>query len=608
VIDHPPEGAESNGPGPGEAQGSVLHASRSEKGTGVITSAALCVGDVLVRHLRQAGARYLFGVPGGAITPLYEAVTGESGITPILTKSESGAAFMADGYARVRRTLGVCCTTSGPGATNALTAIACSRADSVPVLLLSGQVALGAFGRGAIQDSSPHGVDVVRLFEPVTKLSALLPNSASAATIIRAAIRAAVSGRPGPAHLSLPPEVMRQALPGESTPLEYHVARARTCDPAAIEQAALSLGTATRPAILAGYGVSAAAAWDELRGLAEATSIPVATTPRAKGVFPEDHPLSLGVFGFGGHPQAEAYLCGGVDVLLVVGSSLSELQTNGWDPRLQPRTCLIQIDIDPTELGKNYPVGIGVVGDARLALAQLHGAFRQSWFARGESRSAAVRAHKRLFPRCLEAEKCHDESTPLKPQRLVHGMRRVLPDDTLCFVDIGNAMLWFPHYFEMRRPASYAINFGLGCMGYAVAAAVGGKLAAPERPVVALAGDGAFAMQGMEIHTAVEHNLPITWVILNDGGFGMVDHGETMLVGKQVSPARYREAIDVVTVAQGLGAVAYRVSSPAQFEEALSAALACGRPCVIDARIDRTEVPPMLRVRAESIGRVFSRK
>jgi acetolactate synthase-1/2/3 large subunit len=571
-------------------------------------SSPLRVVDLLVQHLRLAKVTHLFGVPGGAITPLYQALAEQSSITPVLTKHEAGAAFMADGYARVRRSLGVCCTTSGPGATNALTGIACARADSVPVLLLSGQVALHTFGKGAIQDSSPHGVDVVRLFETVTKLSALLPSAASAPAIIQSAIRAALTGRQGPAHLSLPPDVLQQPVSGEAAPLRQYAPPARTCDPTAIEHAARALSTARKPCILAGFGVDASCAWDELRAVAEALSVPVATTPRAKGVFPEDHSLSIGVFGVGGHPQAEAYLCGAdVDVLLVVGSSLGELQTNGWDRRLQPRRSLIQIDIDPREIGKNYPVEIGIVGDARQSLVQLLAELRCTpWSTWTERTCDAMRTHKLRVGRYLEPGKCDSESTPLKPQRLIRAMQRILPDDTLFFVDIGNAMLWFPHYYEMRRPASYVINFGLGTMGYAVSAAIGGKLAAPDRPVVALAGDGAFAMQGMEIHTAVEHGLPIIWIILNDGGFGMVDHGESLLAGKQISPARYRQNIDVAGVAESLGAIAHRVSSPTEFEEALRAALGCGAPCVIDARIDRAEVPPMLRVRAESLKRMFA--
>jgi len=564
------------------------------------------VAEDLVRTLEQEGVRHIFGVPGGAIVPLYSALAAASAIQPVLAKHEAGAAFMADGYARVGRTLGVCCATAGPGATNALTGVASGFMDSVPMLFLSGQVSTAVFGRGAVQESSCFGVDLVEIFRPVTKLSAMLTDPTSAPRLLRRALRTARAGRPGPVHLSLPGNVLTQALPTPDQPAPYRLSSAPV-DQDDIDAAVALLTRARRPVILAGHGVNVCGAWEDLRRLAELGQIPVATTPQAKGAFPEDHPLSLGVFGFGGHPLASAYLLGtSVDCLMVLGSSLGEFQTNGWDRRLDQQRTLIQIDIDPVEIGKNYPVTLGVVADVGAALRALNatlGVLTNG--ARAQTDPGPLAALRQRTPRHLEAERMRSEATPIKPARLIHGMQRVLPDDTLLFLDEGNCMSWLMHYYEVRRPGTFFTNQGLASMGYTVPAAIGASFAAPGRTVVALLGDGAFAMNGVEVHTAVEHDLPIVFIVLNDGGLGMVEHGDTLVTGRPVCPSRYRTPIDIAGMAQALGAVGLRVDAPGAFEEALRGAIQLRRPVVIDARIDPSEVPPTLRVRTDALRRMF---
>lgn len=564
------------------------------------------VVDDLVQTLEQEGVRHIFGVPGGAIVPLYAALTRSETIRPILAKHEAGASFMADGYARVSRTLGVCCATAGPGATNALTGVASALMDSVPMLFLSGQVSTAVFGRGAVQESSSFGIDLVDLFRPVTKLSAMFMDPRSAPRLLRLALRTARSGRPGPVHLSLPGNIITQPIPDH----ERHKSAALTSapvDPDDIDATVTLLARAKRPCILAGHGVNVAGAWEELRRFAERHRIPVATTPQAKGAFPEDHELSLGVFGFGGHSLAREYLLGpAVDSLLVIGSSLGEFQTHAWDPRLGSQRTLIQIDIDPREIGKNYPVTLGVVADVRAALGALDrrvGECLQGAALRSEL--APLTELRERVPYHLDASRMDSEATPIKPQRLIRGMQRVLADDTLLFLDEGNCMSWLMHYYQVRRPGTFFTNQGLASMGYTVPAAIGASLAAPGRPVVALLGDGAFAMNGMEVHTAVEYALPVVFIVLNDGGLGMVEHGDTLVAGRPVCPSRYRTAMNVALMAQAMGAHGMRVDSPEEFEAALKAAIRLGKPCVIDARIDPTEVPATLRIRTDALRRMF---
>lgn len=562
--------------------------------------------EVILECIEEAGVEYLFGVPGGPLTPLYEALSERKRIKHVLAKHESGAAFMANGYARVSGKLGVCCATSGPGGTNALTGIAASFADSVPVLLLTAQVATSTFGRGAAQDSTPFGIDLVQIYKPVTALSIMLSDETQAQSIVPRAIRAAMTGRRRPVHINIPADLMKKQVPARRTTSSLFPTHAAV-DVEAVREGAKLLYRARRPAILAGAGAASSGASAELVKLADRFKIPVATTPKGKGAFPETHPLSLGVFGFSGHASARSYLLsGGVDVLFAVGTSMGETATNSWDKRLQPKDALVQIDIDPREIGKNYPARVGVVGDARAALTELNrvlddltiirpGEWNPSWLPE----VAAARAGG-LYPALSE-----EREGTLRPSRLVRILREALPDDAYLFVDIGNCMLWGGTHYEVRKACTYILNMGLGSMGHSIAAAIGGKLAAPDRPVVVLGGDAAFAMTGMEVHTAVENNLPVTWVILNDGGHGMVRQGERLLIGEEISGSAFRHTLDICMIAEALGAQGFRVSTERDLRLALLSALESKRPCVIDARIDPTEVPEGLAMRARTLNRFF---
>ena len=566
------------------------------------------VVETLLRYLEGEGVGHVFGIPGGPLMPFYEAMYGSSRVRPILAKHEEGAAFMADGYARVRGGLGVCCATTGPGATNALTGLACSATDSIPVLLVTAQVATWTFGKGAAQESSGYAVDIVDLYKTVAKKSVMLVNNAGCGDVIRGLLRSALSGRTGPAHLNLPADLAKKPGAAEIVPPRLYRAPASSFDREAVRRAARALLRAKRPAILAGHGVTLSGAFEELRRLAERLAIPVASSPKAKGCFPEDHVLSLGVLGFAGSPQAEAYFTSGdVDVLLVVGSGLGEQVTNAWDPRLHPSESLIQIDVDCDQIGRNYPTATGIVGDAKSVLTELY--FQIARESRekeadtpAEARRAALRLFKAAHPRVTGAELMDDMSTPLKPPRLMKELQEAMPGDALLFVDIGNSMAWAIHYLTITQPRSFFVNLGFASMGHAVAASIGGKLAAPEKPVIALVGDAAFAMNGMEVHTAVENEVPVVWIVLNNGGHGMVYHGERIqFKGKFVS-SKFSRPIDVARLAESLGALACRVEEPNQLAGALGAALKSGRPAVIDARVDLEVCPPTAR-RFETLDR-----
>ena len=574
---------------------------------------AVTAVGLLLKYLEAEGAQCIFGIPGGPLMPLYEAVFESGKIRSIITKHEEGAAFMADGYARVSGRLGVCCTTTGPGATNALTGIACAQRDSVPVMLLTAQIATAAFGKGAAQESSPLGIDIVDMYKAVTKASVMLVSPEKMSDMARYLLRRCLSGRPGPVHFSLPADMMKRPVSEDVWPAAHYRPQPELFDRRSVREAAALLLGARRPAILAGYGVHLSRAYVELISLAERLNIPVATTPKAKGVFPEDHPLSLGVFGLAGSPQADAVLLSDkTDLLLTVGTSMGEASTHAWDPRLGSGRALLQIDVDPSEIGKNYPVKTGLVGDARRVLLEI-GFELEREIARMEpgpdlaGRLAAVRECKRAHPRYIDAAGMEDMSVPLKPQRVVAEMRRALPDDAILFVDIGNVMAWALHYYEVRRPGSFFINMGFGSMGHGVAAAIGGKLAAPHRPVVALVGDGAFAMNGMEVHTAVENDIPVIWVVQNNGGHGMVHLGETMQFKGKFHTALFNHTLDIVKIAEALGALAFKAERPGDVEKFVRMGLAANRPTVIDARTDVNAFPPAA-VRLETLERFFNKR
>jgi acetolactate synthase-1/2/3 large subunit len=561
-------------------------------GNGPSSRSAECkAAEYLVEALAEAGVQYLFGVIGGAVVPLFTATVGRR-TQIVMTKHEAGAAFMADGYARVSGGLGACVATSGPGATNLMTGVASAYADSIPVIVLTGQVATRAFGRGALQESSSEGVDIVEILKQVTRYSTLAFRADRLPAVWQKALRISVGGRPGPVHLSLPADVQEQAIqrPMRVNPPAH---RTKTYDRAAIKQAALHLLRARRPVILAGHGVILSGAWDELRVIAETLEIPVATTPKGKGAFPEDHRLSVGPFGYSGSPLAQWYLLeSGVDVLLAVGTSFSEWGTLGWDRRLQPSEALLHVDIDPYEIGKNYRVAVPVIGDAKSGLTELGYEIRRQQqrylhWRRGNGKLEPPPDR----PRFLNPAAMDSDAVPIKPQRLMRDLQEALPRDTLVFIDGGANRSWAIHYWQSLYPRTFFCATGMASMGFGVAGAIGGKFAAPDRVVLSITGDGGFLMNGMEVSTAVHHNKQVIWAVLNDAGYGMAYHAARLRKIPDVG-TRYPR-VDCAKVAEGLGAQAFHIREPGEINrEFIRKIVASGRPTVLDVEIDPDEVAP----------------
>lgn len=568
--------------------------------------------EFIVSILEKKDVSYVFGIPGGAIEDFNTALFNSGKIKPIVTKHEEGAAFMADGYARVSGKLGVCFSTAGPGATNLITGIATAHGDSIPVCALTGQVATSVFGKGAIQESGPEAIDIVNIFANFTKYSDMLGTKQRALYMVEKAFRVALSYPSGPVHLSLPADVMKQTL-RESKFHTYEINK-RIFDREGVKSISQKLITAKKPVIIAGWGVVLSRGAPELLELAELLDIPVATSPKAKGVFPESHPLSLGVTGFAGSPVAKEYIIESeVDLLLAIGTSFNETMTSGWDERLCPSKHLIHIDVDCEKIGKNYMASIGLIGDAKTVLKELSFAVKRECGAPNVNESCLGRNNFRKKIKKLKQKHADKIAKPINNNRLynplclIKDVQKNFPSNTIYFADMGNNMAWAIRHMVIDKPYSFFVCMGFSSMGYAVAAPVGAKLASPDQPVVALVGDGSFLMNGFEVATAVNYNIPVIWVVFNNAMLGMVYHGRKLFKEPipEGIPSRFNR-VDFVKVAEGLGAQGIRIDKPGSITPKLvKEILASGKPTVLDVWIDEEEVPP-IHSRIETVDKHFS--
>ncbi len=565
--------------------------------------------DVFLHYLKAEGVQVVFGIPGGLLHPFFAAIERAPDIQPIVAKHEEGAAFMADGYARVGRRLAVCAATGGPGSTNVLTGVACAFADGVPMLVLTGQVAGDSQGKGALQDTNREDIDIVEMFRPVTKYSTMVNSAQSLTHHVRRALRLALSGRPGPVHLCVPLDVWSQPVEeGWFDPRTYRP-DTRAFDRGAVDRAADALLAAKSPVVLVGSGVYSAHGEPHVRVLAELLPARVATSPRGKNVFPEDHPLSLGVMGFSGHREAvETILGDGVDVLFTVGASLNETTTMRWQKAFRPTKTLIQLDIDADRLGRNYPVDVALVGDAQTILVELvyhlHRKIREGRMPAStwNDMPALVRGHTRH----LKPELRTSSQVPVTPQRWRADLLDVLPFDAILFSDMGGHTLSNIHDLSLREGQTFVLNHGFASMGHGTCAPIGAALAEPGRPVVAIVGDACFTMNGMELLTAVEYRIPVVWIVENNQGHNITWHGSKTVEGGTLDSIRYRQPLDIAGLARAMGVAAWIVDRPGAIQEALEEALALGGPALIEVRVDPS-IPPPLEDRAASIAGFMKR-
>jgi acetolactate synthase-1/2/3 large subunit len=536
----------------------------------------------MLRALARRGVRAVFGIPGGLVSPFYDALADVPSMELVTTRHEGMAGFAAMGHALVTGAPAIVLTTSGPGLTNALTGVAAAYVEGLPLIVIAGEVPTGAMSRGAIQDTSSNALDAVAMMRTVSRWSARVGSPDDAPGIIEQAFRIATGPRPGPVFVSVPLDI--SAAPARATTMALNAPSER-CEPdrAACIEAAQRLVGARRPLLVVGNGARKASR--ELLDLAERLACPVVTTPHAKGIFPDSHPLHLGGIGLGGHPSAAAYLAAGPDVVCIVGSRLNDYATNGWSQPLAGSEATIQIDRQPWLIGRNYPVTLGIVSDARLALAGMLAALPADVARPRRMRVELTRSH---------AADMTDDAVPLRPGRVMAGLQAAFPN-AIWAVDQGEHCAYALHYLSVDDPAGFQTMVGLASMGSGIGIAIGMRHAQRMRPVVGICGDGGFAMHAGELLTCVEHGIDVVLAVVNDGRWNMVHHGFQKVFGRRPSGLPSHVA-DLAGVAREFGAIGLRVETPADLDVGrLREATSRGRPVLLDIRID-----PSLALSADS--------
>jgi acetolactate synthase-1/2/3 large subunit len=548
----------------------------------------------LLESLERQNVDVMFGILGGAILPVYDALCGNTKIRHILARHEQGAAHMAEGYAKASGRVGVCMATSGPGATNLVTGIANAYMDSSPMVALTGQVPSSGvntsymIGRDAFQEA-----DIIGITTPITKYNFQPRTTAEIPVTVNTAFYIAGTGRPGPVLIDLPKNVQSESAEVQFT----DKIDAKGYKPASqpnlekVNQAVELLLKAENPIFLVGGGAIISGASDELVKMSDLLMAPVATTFMGKGAFPEVHPLSLGCIGMHGNPVANK-LMSEADVLLAIGTRFSDRATTNLDT-FCPDAKKIQIEIDNAEINKNIDVDVPIVGDAKVTLKIMYYAISeklkkkdgQAWLKRVKE------VKEKLNPIMKEQPK------DLVPKTLLMELRKLLPENGIVTTEVGQNQMWSALYFKTLKPRTFISSGGLGTMGFGFPAAIGAKVACPDRPVVDIAGDGSFLMTENELACSVAENIPVTVIVLNNSVLGMVAQWQRILYKRRYMAVNLGKTPDFVKLAEAYGAQGFRVTSIEQFHKAVKTALNSKVSTVIDVPIGSEEdvvpfVPP----------------
>lgn len=536
--------------------------------------------QITIRLLERQGIRTVAGIPGGAILPIYDALGQSRLIHHVLARHEQGAGFMAQGMARVSGQPAVCLASSGPGATNLLTAIADAKLDSIPLVAITGQVPRAMIGTDAFQEVDTYGLSI-----PITKHNFLVSSAEELLEVIPRAFRIAASGRPGPVLVDIPKDVQAQAIEISEWPEPGTALPAALANAELIAEAAALINAAERPILYLGGGVVHSGAAAAAIELAEKASLPTVMTLMALGAMPVDHPLSLGMLGMHGARYTNLALdeC---DLLIAIGARFDDRAT-GKVAQFCHQAKIIHIDIDPAELDKIKAAHIGITADVGKALDQLLPDIarneRQDWTGR-------IKQLQSLFPVSVP-----NDDNPLSPFGLIRTVAACLDDDALIATDVGQHQMWVAQYYPLRRPRQWLTSGGLGTMGFGVPAAIGAALAARERTVVCFTGDGSILMNIQELVTAAEENVNLKIVLMNNATLGLVHQQQTLFYGERLFASQFKSTPDFVKVAQGFGISAVDLDHAANPCAVLMEAIARPGPCLIHVSIDAEQkVYPMV--------------
>ena len=534
----------------------------------------------LMVALEKEGVKEVFGLPGGANLPMYDEFA-RCNIRHILTRHEQSAAHMADGFGRVSRKPGVCFATSGPGATNILTGIATAQADSAPMIAVTGQVPVPMIGRDAFQES-----DIIGMSNPVVKYAFQPRDASEVPEAVRKGFFIAETGRPGPVLLDIPKDVQtceaEMTFPDEFKIRGYHP----WSDPdmVNVEKVIDMLLNAEKPIILAGGGTIISSAFAELQAIAELLMIPVVTTFKGKGAFPENHPLSLGPIGMHGHAEANRIMTE-ADCVLAIGTRFSDRSVGTFEA-FEKRLKIIHMDVDPAEIGKNQTTSVAVVGDVRASLRimvkmlmkkAIKKTEENTWLKHVKETKAYWKENLKLHPGEMGAAK------------ILRKLREILPHESIVTTEVGQHQMWASLFFDVIQPGTFFSSTGLGTMGWGFPAAIGAKVAKPNVPVVDIAGDGSFAMTENSLATAVLEDIPVIVFVLNNSTLGMVAQWQRTFYKRRMIGVDQKHCPDYVKLAESYGAQGIRAQSMDELDKALKTALSSNVATVIDIPIDPEE-------------------
>ena len=549
----------------------------------------------LVKSLQAYDVKYVFGLPGDTSVTLYDEFRkAEPDIHHIMTRDERNAAFMADAYARVAYRPGVCDAPSGGGALYMVPGVSEANNSSIPLIALTTEVSIPYMERGTLTE-----LDQVALFKPVTKWNTLVKKASLIPQIVRKAFREATTGRPGAVHLSLPSDVL-----GEEIEEDVEIYSEEACkevpsyrvypDKESVRKAVSLLLSAEKPVIIAGGGALLSKAWDEVTELAELIVAPVATTLTGKGIIPENHPLSLGVVGDNGGKEYVNEIVRESDLVMFVGCKTGSVATIKWT-LLGDSTKLIHVDVDPREIGKNYRIEVGVVGDAKCALRLIIDAIKEK--AKKVDRPERLEEIKRKAEEWWDEAESRMDSPPgrIKPQRLVRELRKTLPKGSTLVIDAGTPTPYTAAYYPILEPGRrIVIARAHGEIGYALPGSIGAKLADPGRPTFALCGDGSFVIALGELETVSRVRAPLTLIVFNNGCYSWIKTLQHIYCDKRYYEVDFTD-VDYCKIAEGFNLIGKRVEEPEKLEKAFKEALNSDVPTVIEVPVVpmHVEIPPV---------------
>jgi len=548
---------------------------------------------MVLECLKREGVDTIFGLPGGAVLPIYDALYDFEGLRHILVRQEAAAGHAAEGYARTTGKVGVCLVTSGPAATNLVTALQDALMDSIPIVAFTGQVPTHLIGNDAFQEA-----DNVGITRPCTKHNFLVKDGRDLGPIIREAFHIASTGRPGPVHVDLPKDVLVKEAE-LVWPEKVHMRSYNPTyegHPGQIKRAAKLLLRARRPVVYAGGGVIASDASEELRALIELTQIPVTQTLMGLGAFPMEDPLSLDMLGMHGSYYANMAVHHS-DVLLAVGARFDDRVTGRVDA-FAPNAEIIHIDIDPSSISKNIKVDVPIVGDCRRVLKALVAAVREE--LRGDVASLAREARKQWAAQIAEwKRKCplgfEWDDEVIKPQHVIQEISTLTHGEAMIVTGVGQHQMWAAQYYRFKHPRRWCTSGGLGTMGYGLPTAMGVAAAWPDRLVVNIDGDGSFQMNSQELATCFENNLAVKTVLLNNRGHGMVRQWQDIIYKGRFCAIDFGPSPDFVKLADAYGCTGIRATRPSEVVPALEKAFATPGPVLVDVWVDKWEfVFPMV--------------